>query len=145
LFAPLPPFSGDKRAHAHGDDETRDTRHERREKTRDERRETRETRNERERERERERRERETERERQRDERETRETERERAHAVTTRERESAWLGDERVRDRVTRWRYRVTSETEVVIWGDQITTNGLCADQKCIKSFAELLFFPPK
>jgi hypothetical protein len=143
LFAPLPPFSGDKRAHAHGDDETRDTRHERREKTRDERQERRETR-ERERERERQR-ERETERERQRDERETRETERERAHAVTTRERESAWLGDERVRDRVTRWRYRVTSETEVVIWGDQITTNGLCADQKCIKSFAELLFFPPK
>jgi hypothetical protein len=143
LFAPLPPFSGDKRAHAHGDDETQDTRHERREKTRDERRETRETRNERERERET--RERDRERERQRDERETRETERERAHAVTTRERESAWLGDERVRDRVTRWRYRVTSETEVVIWGDQITTNGLCADQKCIKSFAELLFFPPK
>jgi RNA-binding protein 39 len=138
LFAPLPPFSGDERAHAHGDDETQDTRHKRRE-TRDKRDEKRE----RERERERETRERDRERETERRERDERD--RERARARGDDERESAWLGDERVRDRVTRWRYRVTSETEVVIWGDQITTNGLCADQKCIKSFAELLFFPPK
>ena len=31
-----------------------------------------------------------------------------------------------------------------VVIWGEQTTTNGLCADQKCIKSFVELALFPP-
>jgi hypothetical protein len=76
-----------------------------------------------------------------------RERERER-ESGDERERERESGDDERVcvvTRRRERERERAVTEVSVVIWGEQTTTNGLCADQKCIKSFVELSLFPPR